>query len=101
MPDVPEGSVNPAAFNENAFSNRGGQSLPETFRHEMQVSLGADLSAIRVHENHAPTHLGALSFSAGNDVYFAPGEYQPHTDDGRQLLSHELTHVVQQRQGKQ
>ena len=34
------------------------------------------------------------------DIYFAPGRYQPHDSAGLELLGHELTHVVQQAQGR-
>ena len=30
------------------------------------------------------------------DIYFGTGEYNPSTRDGKKLLAHELTHVVQQ-----
>ena len=38
----------------------------------------------------------ARAFAHGRDIYFSPNEYRPDTSDGRQLLAHELTHVVQQ-----
>ena len=40
--------------------------------------------------------LNALAFTVGKDVAFGAGQYAPGTLDGRQLLAHELTHVVQQ-----
>ncbi len=73
-----------------------GAPLPAPLKHEFEASFGSDLSQVRVHESHAPTHLGAKAFAHGSDIFFAPGEYQPHTDVGRKLLAHELTHVVQQ-----
>ena len=76
-----------------------GAPLPAPLKHEFEASFGSDLSQVRVHESHAPTHLGAKSFTHGTDIFFAPGEYQPHTEAGRDLLSHELTHVMQQRSG--
>ncbi|HCA58489.1 MAG TPA: hypothetical protein DEP46_10935 [Blastocatellia bacterium] len=76
-----------------------GAPLPASLKHEFEASFGSDLSQVRVHESHAPTHLGAKAFAHGSDIFFAPGEYQPHSDAGKKLLSHELTHVVQQRGG--
>lgn len=96
MPEVPEGSVNPATANENSFAPADGQPLPATFRHTMETQLGANLSEIRVHENHAATHLNARAFTDGNHIYFAPGHYQPHTDNGQKLLAHEIVHTAQQ-----
>ena len=61
--------------------------------------MGADFSDVRVHHDHSATMLNARSFTHGSDIYVAPGHYEPHTVAGQQLLTHELTHVVQQRQG--
>lgn len=41
----------------------------------------------------------AQAYTVGHDVVFAAGRYAPHTREGRHLLAHELTHVVQQAQG--
>lgn len=73
-----------------------GAPLPASLKHQFEASLGSDLSKVRVHESHAPVMLGAKAYSHGNDVFFAPGEYQPHSEAGKQMLGHELTHVVQQ-----
>jgi hypothetical protein len=43
--------------------------------------------------------LGARAFTHRNDVYFGADQYRPGDDDGRRLLAHELTHVVQQTRG--
>lgn len=76
------------------------QKLPESLRHEMQTSLGADLSQVRVHISHGPTMVGAQAFTKGSDIYFAPGTYEPHSPEGKKLISHELSHVVQQKHSK-
>jgi Domain of unknown function (DUF4157) len=44
--------------------------------------------------------IGAIAFTLGSDIYFAPGRFQPDTVHGQQLLGHELAHVVQQRAGR-
>ncbi|HEV8541814.1 MAG TPA: DUF4157 domain-containing protein [Verrucomicrobiae bacterium] len=75
-----------------------GQSLPGTVRQQMEGKFGTDFSAVRVHSGTHVSGIGATSYTTGNDIHFAPGQYQPHTDKGKELLSHELTHVVQQRQ---
>ena len=41
--------------------------------------------------------VSARAFTVGNDIFFGPGEYRPATPAGRELLTHELVHVVQQR----
>lgn len=80
-------------------SNSRISNLPPTLQHHFETELRTDLSNVRVHEGHAPTLLGAQAFSSGENIYFSPGHYQPHTENGRKLLAHELAHVVQQRSG--
>ena len=41
--------------------------------------------------------VSARAFTVGSDIFFAPGEYQPGTRDGDELIAHEVAHVVQQR----
>jgi hypothetical protein len=44
--------------------------------------------------------LGARAFALGSSLFFAPGAYDPGSDVGLGLLAHELSHVVQQKQGR-
>jgi Domain of unknown function (DUF4157) len=78
----------------------GGRPLPEAVRGNMEAVLGADFSNVRVHVGPQAERIGAIAFMIGSDIYFAPGRYQPDTVQGRQLLGHELAHVVQQRAGR-
>jgi hypothetical protein len=81
-------------------ADTGGAGLPAPIRHEMEHALGADFSKVRIHEGPLARSIGAQAFTRGTDVHFAPGQYQPHTSSGRQVLGHELAHVVQQSQGR-
>jgi hypothetical protein len=62
-----------------------------------------DFSEVRIHaDDHAAASaqaVHALAYTVGRDVVFGAGQYAPHTTEGRRLLAHELTHVVQQTQG--
>jgi Domain of unknown function (DUF4157) len=78
----------------------GGRPLPEAMRGKMEAALRADFSNVRVHVGPQAERIGAIAFTAGSDIYFAPGRYQPNTLQGQQLLGHELAHVVQQRAGR-
>jgi hypothetical protein len=78
----------------------GGHPLPDALRGKMEAALSAEFSAIRVHVGPQPARIGAIAFTIGTDLYFAPGRYQPDTIQGQQLLGHELAHVIQQRQGR-
>ena len=86
----------------SAASTHGG-SLPPPMRAFMEDRLGHDFSRVRVHADPAAADraraLGARAFTRGDDVFFGHGEYAPATARGRQLLAHELTHVVQQADG--
>lgn len=80
--------------------NGGGRPLPDGVRQKMESFFKADFSDVRVHVGSEAPAIGALAFTMGSSLYFAPGQYNPDTPHGQQLLGHELTHVVQQRQGR-
>jgi Domain of unknown function (DUF4157) len=92
------------AFAVNAgllgLASSGGRPLPEAVRGKMETALRADFSNVRVHVGPQAERIGAIAFTIGSDIYFAPGRYQPNTSLGQQLLGHELAHVVQQRAGR-
>jgi peptidoglycan hydrolase-like protein with peptidoglycan-binding domain len=81
-------------------SGSTGAGLPQAQRAQFEHSLGADLSAVRVHTGEASasaaSELGARAFATGNDVHFGAGEYQPGDPFGLHLLAHEVAHTVQQ-----
>jgi hypothetical protein len=78
----------------------GGRPLPSTVLAKMEAAFRQDFSAVRVHEGPQAARIGALAFTLGNDIYFAPGRFDPNSIRGQQLIGHELAHVVQQRQGR-
>ncbi len=77
-----------------------GQPLDAATRAYFEPRFGRDFSRVRVHTDEpaaaSARAIRALAYTAGNDVVFAGGRYSPATGDGRQLLAHELAHVVQQ-----
>lgn len=83
-----------------ADANRSPHRLPTTVRSQMEGALGVDLSEVEVYEDQKASALGALAYTRGDEVVFAPGHYRPDTDRGLELLGHELVHVVQQRAGR-
>jgi hypothetical protein len=78
----------------------GGQGMDHGTRARMESAFGTDFSGVRIHtDSRADTlsqSLSARAFTTGHDVFFRQGEYNPGTSSGRELLAHELTHVVQQ-----
>jgi hypothetical protein len=84
-------------------SQGGGSPLPDTVRERVETGLGQPLGDVRLHTD-APaaklaTELGAHAFTAGSDVFFNSGVYDPHSSTGFEVLAHELTHTVQQSAG--
>lgn len=99
----PAGAGNAAALPDGFLAQHGGapgQAIPDGLRSSMEGLFGTDFSDVRVRVAHAAPAIGALAFTVGSDIYFAPGQYSPESPRGRQLLGHELTHVVQQRAGR-
>lgn len=78
----------------------GGQPLSQALLAKMESAFNADFSDVRVHIGPQAGRLGALAFTTGKDLYFAPGQYQPDSMQGQRLIGHELAHVIQQRQGR-
>jgi Domain of unknown function (DUF4157) len=78
----------------------GGQSLDEGIADKAGSVMGQDFSDVNVHTDGTADSLSqglqAKAFTVGNDIFFKDGEYNPGSSDGQQLISHELTHVVQQ-----
>jgi hypothetical protein len=81
-----------------------GQPLDDSTRAFMEARFGRDFSRVRVHADGiadaSAKMLGAQAYTIGNHVAFAAGRYLPSTSNGRELLAHELTHVVQQSDGR-
>jgi hypothetical protein len=77
-----------------------GQPLDAATRGAMEPRFGHDFSKVRVHTDDRAAEsaraVNALAYTVGRDVVFNSGRYAPGTAGGRQLLTHELTHVVQQ-----
>ena len=96
--DVP--TVQPGLENKLASGGGGGRPLSQELRGFFEPRFGRDLGGVRVHNDAesaaAAKELNAHAFTHGQDIYFAGGQYQPHSDSGRRLIAHELTHTLQQ-----
>ncbi|MEH2124217.1 eCIS core domain-containing protein [Nostoc sp.] len=77
-----------------------GQPLADDIKQPMEQAFGADFGSVRVHtdaqSNKLNESIQARAFTTGQDVFFRQGEYSPGSNAGKELLAHELTHVVQQ-----
>jgi Domain of unknown function (DUF4157) len=76
-----------------------GQPLPPAARAFFEPRFGVDFSAVRIHNDSQSAEtarsINARAFTLGRDIVI--GGNDPNTDEGRRLLAHELTHVIQQR----
>lgn len=80
-----------------------GTSLSADVQQDMGRRFGFDFSRVRIHADREAGRsaecLNAYAYTAGYNVVFAPGQFAPKTAHGLRLLSHELTHVIQQAGG--
>jgi len=81
-------------------SRGGGQPLADDIKQPMEQAFGADFSNVNIHTDDNSDKLNksiqARAFTTGQDIFFRQGEYSPGSSTGKELLAHELTHVVQQ-----
>jgi hypothetical protein len=95
-----ESEVTPEVEEAIQRSRGGGQSLDSNVRAKMESAFGADFSGVRVHTDAEADTLNyavsARAFTTEQDIFSRQGEYDPGSSSGRELLAHELTHVVQQ-----
>lgn len=87
---------------ENYLSSiPGGKPLEKEDRTFFESRMGYDFSGVRVHNDTAAgqsaKNINALAYTNGSNIVFGEGQYQPNTENGKRLLAHELTHVVQQK----
>ena len=80
--------------------NSGGTYLPDNVRSFFEPRFGYDFSNVKIHNDSAAAKsaesVNALAYTSGNNIVFNQNQYSPETNNGKRLLAHELTHVVQQ-----
>ncbi|HEX5153066.1 MAG TPA: DUF4157 domain-containing protein [Parafilimonas sp.] len=90
----------PLQTGNNISSLSGGKPLGNEERSFFESRMGYDFSNVRIYNDtgahQSAKNINALAYTHGNDIVFAQNQYQPNTDEGKKLLAHELTHVVQQ-----
>jgi Domain of unknown function (DUF4157) len=95
------GRVHPQVTAQIASQRGRGTPLEPGLQGQMSAALGDSFGDVRVHTDPLASALArsvqARAFTTGSDIYFAGGEYSPHSSSGQQLLAHELRHVQQQR----
>jgi hypothetical protein len=81
----------------------GGSPLDNDTRADMETRFGHDFGDVRVHTDgsaqESARSVNAQAYTVGSNIVFQRDMYDPSSDNGKHMLAHELTHVVQQRSG--
>ncbi|WP_343851367.1 eCIS core domain-containing protein [Algoriphagus jejuensis] len=77
-----------------------GRVLSNVEKRFFEPRFGRDFSKVRVHENDCSAdEINAKAYATRNHIVFNQGEYSGNSTRDKKLMAHELTHVVQQREG--
>ncbi|HEY6805623.1 MAG TPA: DUF4157 domain-containing protein [Pyrinomonadaceae bacterium] len=92
--------IDPTAAANYWLPSSMGSPLPAGLRTDLELSFGADFSAVRIHTDSfaadSVADVRARAFASGRDIFFNRGQFSPSTPSGKFLLAHELAHVLQQ-----
>jgi|GEM_PF-6158924 len=81
-----------------------GEALDANSRAFMEARFGRDFSHVRIHTDARATQsaqmIRARAYTSGSDIVFAPGQFDQGKSESQRLLAHELTHVIQQQNGR-
>ncbi len=95
------GQMDAASVSVDRVVASPGRPLEPTLRHDMERRFGHDFSQVRVHTGtvaeQSARDVSADAYAVGHNIVFDAGRFAPGTHQGRRLISHELTHVVQQK----
>ena len=94
------GEVGMAPASVDRVLASGGRPLDSALQQDMEQRFGHDFSRVRIHSGGAAGQstqdVNAHAYTVGHNVVFGAGRFAPGTHEGRRLIAHELTHVVQQ-----
>ncbi|MDP2782637.1 DUF4157 domain-containing protein, partial [Devosia sp.] len=96
----PTGQMDTAPASVDQTLASPGRPLEPVLRQDMEQRFGHDFSRVRVHSGAAAEQsardVNAHAYAVGHNIVFGAGLFAPGTHEGRRLIAHELTHVVQQ-----
>lgn len=99
-PLVDEPEAQNEFIRELSGARLGGELLSDPLRGTLERAFAADFSQVRVHNDRESSALSravrATAFTHNTHIFFGAGRYEPSSTNGRRLLAHELTHVLQQ-----
>jgi hypothetical protein len=80
--------------------NSSGETLDASTKNFFEARFGYDFSDVKIHNNNEAARsaesVNALAYTNRNNIVFGSGQFKPETNEGKKLLAHELTHVIQQ-----
>lgn len=86
-------------FESRLASAGDGQTLSPSARAFFEPRFGFDFGQVHVHADAPAANLAkeinAHAFTQGSHIFFGEERYDPSSQEGRRLLAHELSHVVQ------
>lgn len=94
-----------SSFASSLISSKGGGSpLPKATKNMMETAFKTDFSSVKIHigsqASEMSKRINAKAFTYGNNIYFGEGQFNTSSREGKHLLAHELTHVLQQSGGQ-
>jgi hypothetical protein len=100
--EPPDNTV-PKNFHRKLNNTKGqGQSLPGNIQADLGAKMNSDLKNVRIHDNPSAADMAskvqAKAFTHGSDIYFNSGQYNTQSNQGKHLLTHEVTHTLQNNQ---
>src|SRR6478752_9909026 len=72
------------SIQKKASGNDSKTKMPEAVQAKMEGSFGTDFSNVNIHEGDSATAMDAHAYTQGNDVHFAPGQYNPESKSGQE-----------------
>ncbi len=96
-----EAGASPLVANAASLVSPGAETaLSAASNNFFSEVLGRNFSDVKIHTgpeaDRAAKSVQAKAYTLGNHIVFAEGKYKPESSEGKRLLAHELTHVVQQ-----
>ncbi|MGE5379042.1 MAG: DUF4157 domain-containing protein [Bacteroidota bacterium] len=94
------GQMDSAPAGVDRVLSSSGMPLEPALRQDMEQRFGHDFSKVRVHSgevaDQSARDVNAHAYTVGQNIVFGAGQFAPGTHQGRRLIAHELTHIVQQ-----
>ena len=91
----------PFSLDSSPLQRKRNPDLPEDVQTNMEDAYGHDFSNVKIHpDSDSAEEMDARAYTKGDDVHFAPGEFDPGSETGQDLIGHEFAHIAQQREGR-